>query len=202
MAETTADTTVGTTVGTTVEIREMVEGDIDAVSGIRVAGWRWGYAGIVPASYLDAMTVAEDAVRRRAWFTHQQRRSLDLVAVDGGVPVGWIAARPGANGPDEPNGSGGSDGPGAGEVLALYLLPDRVGRGIGRALLAGAHTRLAERGCHRSELWVIEENHRARRFYERAGYRADGARRDDVYDGTALPEIRYRRSLGGAGSPN
>jgi RimJ/RimL family protein N-acetyltransferase len=43
-------------------------------------------------------------------------------------------------------------------------------------------------------LWVLEENARARRFYERAGYSADGA--TNVLDrlGGVL-EVRYRRAL-------
>jgi len=44
---------------------------------------------------------------------------------------------------------------------------------------------------------VLEDNHRARRFYERAGMAPDGDR--DVYTpaggSTALPEVRYAASL-------
>ncbi|MEV5463785.1 GNAT family N-acetyltransferase, partial [Streptomyces cellulosae] len=39
------------------------------------------------------------------------------------------------------------------------------------------------------------ENDRARRFYERAGFRADGAEEPFEVDGVAVPEVRYARPL-------
>lgn len=50
-------------------------------------------------------------------------------------------------------------------------------------------------GFETSALWVLRDNQRARRFYERAGYQADGAAQDDVYDGITLTELRYQRVL-------
>ena len=59
----------------------------------------------------------------------------------------------------------------AGAVLhALYVLPAYWGQGLGSRLLAAA-------GPVR-ELWVLRDNARARRFYERHGWRADGTERD------------------------
>ncbi|ANW21643.1 GNAT family N-acetyltransferase [Streptomyces clavuligerus] len=187
-------------------IREMTEADIDAVAEVRVRGWRSAYAGIVPGPYLDALTVEEDAARRREWFTRPLRRSLDLVAVapgsgaadtagpgggaDGTV-VGWLAAGPCRD--ELPDGDGAQGT--AGEVYALYVHPDRVGEGFGHALLTAAHSRLAERGHGSAVLWVLRDNHPARRFYARAGYQEDGAARDDVYDGVELTEVRCRRPL-------
>ena len=41
-------------------------------------------------------------------------------------------------------------------------------------------------------VWVFEANPVARRFYEAAGFRADGARSTIDFDGVPLDEIRYR----------
>lgn len=82
-----------------------------------------------------------------------------------------------------------------GEVYALYVAPDLIGTGIGRGLLTEAHAAMTGRGFETSALWVLQDNLRARRFYERAGYRADGATQDDVYDDVTLSELRYRRAL-------
>ena len=50
--------------------------------------------------------------------------------------------------------------------------------------------RLAAVGFRAVSLWVLEGNRRARAFYERWGFRTDGARQ--VIDlGRAVPEIRY-----------
>jgi RimJ/RimL family protein N-acetyltransferase len=41
-------------------------------------------------------------------------------------------------------------------------------------------------------LWVIEANIRGRRFYERLGWTADGARQPIDFDGELVDEVRYR----------
>lgn len=46
-------------------------------------------------------------------------------------------------------------------------------------------------------LWVLEGNARARRFYERSGFRADGTEEPFEVDGVAVPEVRYAGRLGG-----
>ena len=55
-------------------------------------------------------------------------------------------------------------------VHDLAVLPDARGRGVGRALLAAAEARARARGCCKLTLEVLEENHRARAVYARAGF--------------------------------
>ncbi|MEU6387952.1 GNAT family N-acetyltransferase [Streptomyces sp. NPDC046939] len=165
----------------------MEEADVEAVSTIRVRGWRAAYAGIVPGAYLAAMTVEEDAERRRRSFARPRPGVENLVAVDDHGPVGWLCLGPCR-----------SELPGArkaGEVYALYVAPELLGQGVGRGLLDEAHVRMTAAGHDVSALWVLRDNRRARGFYERAGYQADGAAQDDVYDTTTLTELRYRRTL-------
>ncbi|MFE7132492.1 GNAT family N-acetyltransferase [Streptomyces sp. NPDC057638] len=164
----------------------MSEVDVEAVSAVRVRGWQTAYAGIVPQSYLDGMTVEDDARRRRAWFTDPRRRGTDLVADAGAGPVGWVSF-----GPWRP-----VDGEArTGEVYALYVRPDLTGQGIGRALLDTVHERATAEGFATIALWVLAGNTGARRFYERAGYTADGGEQDDTYGDVVLREVRYRRPL-------
>lgn len=68
------------------------------------------------------------------------------------------------------------------ELHALYVLPAYWSRGIGGRLLAAA-------GPVR-ELWVLRDNARARRFYERHGWQPDG---EEAAPAGAV-ELRYRRS--------
>ncbi len=180
-------------------VREMAVGDAAAVSAVRVAGWRAAYAGVIPGAYLDAMSVERDAARREERFAAGRAAGLcDLVAVgaDGQV-VGWACCGP----RDTPG-----DGPGAGEVYALYVRPGLLGRGVGRALLDAVHEEAARRGWGALVLWVVEANARARRFYEAAGYRADGGAQSEEYAGVAVREVRYRRVAGpfpaGPGHPS
>ena len=68
----------------------------------------------------------------------------------------------------------------------LYVLREHHGSGAGQALLD------AVLGEEPAQLWVAEANPRAIRFYERNGFRADGATLTDpaVED---LREIRMVR---------
>ena len=61
------------------------------------------------------------------------------------------------------------------------------------ALLDAALAALAASGSSEASLWVLEDNARARRFYEARGWRADGAARPWHTD-LPLVEVRYRWS--------
>ncbi|MFF5485982.1 GNAT family N-acetyltransferase [Streptomyces virginiae] len=163
-------------------VRVMTEADVTAVSEVRVTGWKAAYAGIVPQSYLDRMTVEADAHRRRQYVTGPDKVTTDLVAVDarGGV-VGWACLGPSSTA--------------VGELYALYVQPSLIGTGIGRSLLRAAHGVARAQGVGSVLLWVLADNARARRFYERAGYAADGAVQADDYDGVSVTEVRYRLTL-------
>jgi GNAT superfamily N-acetyltransferase len=83
-----------------------------------------------------------------------------------------------------------------GELYALYVHPAWWSTGTGRALMDHVLAKVSRAGFPNVMLWVLERNARARRFYERAGFRPDGARH--VLDGLGgVVEIRYRRELGG-----
>jgi hypothetical protein len=53
----------------------------------------------------------------------------------------------------------------------------------------------ALRGYPSATLWVLEDNLRARRFYEREGWILDGGRRDEAFLGVTVPEVRYRTTF-------
>lgn len=69
------------------------------------------------------------------------------------------------------------------ELHALYVLPSYQGKSIGSALLEAA----GNVSC----LWVLQENHAARRFYEAHGWAVDG--REQSAFGAV--EVLYRRRL-------
>ncbi|MFJ7335096.1 GNAT family N-acetyltransferase [Streptomyces sp. NPDC101116] len=168
-------------------IREMALADCDRVAEIRVGGWRSAYRGLIPQSHLDGLSVEADAERRRAYLAQAGGDVVNLVAEDaGGELVGWACHGPYREG---------ATLTGDAELYAVYVHPDQVGRGVGRALLTESVARCTAVGHGRLLLWVLKENDRARRFYERAGFRADGAEEPFEVDGVAVPEVRYARSL-------
>ncbi|MGW7274475.1 N-acetyltransferase family protein [Streptomyces sp. NPDC054864] len=165
----------------------MTEVDVPAVSAIRVSGWQTAYAGIVPQSYLDGLTVEADIKQRRRHFERSKEGTSNLVAVDAHERVvGWACF-----------GSfrGHETRAAVAELYALYVKPSRTGSGIGRILLEAVHAQAHADGVSFMLLWVLADNTRARHFYERAGYIADGAAQADDYDGVSVSDVRYRRSL-------
>jgi ribosomal protein S18 acetylase RimI-like enzyme len=115
-----------------------------------------------------------------------------LIAEDGGAIVGFVAF-----GRHCRQHGGDEYVPGIGEIYAIYVAPERWGTGAGHALLEAAREAMAAAGNAELRLWVLEANARARRFYERAGMAADGARDAYTPPGAAagLPEIRYAMRL-------
>ena len=85
------------------------------------------------------------------------------------------------------------DEPGKGELFAIYVLPEAWGSGAGSALMTSALEAL--RGFSSATLWVLEDNPRARRFYEREGWILDGGRRDEEFLGVTVAEVRYRTTF-------
>lgn len=87
---------------------------------------------------------------------------------------------------------GGFDGPLLAGVMALradwidhlYVDPARHGRGIGTCLLRWA----LEQGDE-WQLWTFQANHRARRFYEREGFRTV-EQTDGSGNMEAMPDVR------------
>jgi len=90
---------------------------------------------------------------------------------------------------------GPSETVGAAELYAIHVDPVVVGSGVGRLLMADALERLAEVGGERAVLWVLEDNERARRFYDRGGWTADGETRVESIGGEPVKQLRYGRPL-------
>lgn len=159
------------------EIRRLrPEDDRLAVARIYEESWRYAYKGIVPQDYLDGL-------RSEQWVPNLGREGLfHLLAEENGVFVGTVSFC----------GSRLEEYADFGEIVSLYLLPQFIGRGYGRRLLAAALGELGEMGFRDVFLWVLEENRRARDFYERYGFSQSGESLTHSVGGKDLTEIMYR----------
>jgi ribosomal protein S18 acetylase RimI-like enzyme len=161
--------------------------DAEAMGRIHVESWQAAYAGVVPQAHLDALDAEERGANRRGAIEanpepdHGRRLVVEL---DGTV-VGLALVVPDRDGED-----------GVGEIPLIYVHPTAWGAGAGHALMAECEAELQRRGFGEAVLWVLEENPRARRFYERQRWFADGGRKVDEIGGVELAEIRYRRVFG------
>lgn len=79
--------------------------------------------------------------------------------------------------------------------MSIYFLPQYIGKGYGKLLLDAVVGELEQLGFHDIFLWVLEDNLRARRFYERAGFISTENYLDDTIGGKELREIQYCRSV-------
>lgn len=136
--------------------------DAPACARLHLQCWREAYGSLVDPDRLEARL--DVARSEQSWRTRIEQGERRLVAVRDDAPVGFSVSGPPRD-----------DAPPTGlELMALYVARAEWGRGIGRLLLA------AELDGEAAHLWVLEDNLRARGFYERHGFVTDGAREKDA----------------------
>lgn len=174
-------------------IRPGGPGDGAALAAIQRRAWRVRYRGLLSDRFLDDLDLSYLGASwtGRATVSPTPRHRL-LVAGRPGEVHGLVDTGP-ARDEGLPRGADGL--PVVGEVRSLYVDPSVTGRGLGAALLRAAVDVLARHGTSEAVLWVVEGNERARAFYERHGWAADGARKVTPVEDEELPEVRYARRL-------
>jgi ribosomal protein S18 acetylase RimI-like enzyme len=169
-------------------VRLATRDDARGIATVQVHAWRVAYAGIVPAAFLDSLSVDERAGR---WERNLAELGAETwVVVDGGAVVGWATV--GACRDADAT-------PALGELWAIYVSPAHWRGGVGRALWEHGRARLARTGCTEAVVWVLEDNAPARRFYAALGFAPVPELTKTIeIGGKALPEVRLRCSrLGG-----
>ncbi|MDI3407006.1 GNAT family N-acetyltransferase [Streptomyces cavernicola] len=169
-----------------VSVRQMTPDDCPAVAEIRVRGWQFAYAGLIPQSYLDAMDIAADTERCRERQARGDPAVVGLVAERAGTTVGWASFGPYRDSDLPPTDT---------ELYALYVHPEHIGTGAGRALMRSVLAHCTALATPRVRLWVLRDNMRARRFYASAGFTPDGAEEVSELDGVRVPELRLTLPL-------
>ena len=169
-------------------VRKAVPEDAPGVATVQVLSWQSAYQGILPQTVLDKQSIE---TRTERWATILgENASHTLVALCDDRVVGFCSAAPSRDDDTDPQQ--------VGEIWALYALPETWGQGVGRALWLAAVAYLQELGFESLVLWVLADNHRGRRFYERAGCNLDPdeERTKTLHaDGQDLPQVRYWMDL-------
>lgn len=168
-------------------IREPKPDDASALGRLHAGAWQAAYKDLLPAGLLANVTVERrTALWQRILGAARGDRQHIVVADVDGVPVGFAHTGP-CRDSDETAVDGG------GELFAINVAPEHWGSGAGAALIEAAHEALATEGFPLAVLWVVTGNARARRFYERTGWSADGVTRDYTDGDFTIPEVRYAR---------
>ncbi len=164
------------------EIRRARPEDAAAIAEVHVRSWQTAYEHLFGAERLETLTVD-----RRLPMWH---------AILGNADVIPLVAESGEDGVVGFTTVGSSrDADADGELYAIYVDPKAWGSGAGASLMRAAVAALRESGYGSAILWVLEDNPRARRFYEREGWSADGGRKRDEFLGFEVDEVRYRIDL-------
>jgi len=161
--------------------RNAESSDCEALAHLHALSWRRSYQGILAQEFLD--NCVEDD-RRLIWRARladpKSETQLARVAVEEAAIVAFVCV---FLDQDERWGA---------LVDNVHVHPDLKGRGIGRQLMAHAVSWVIDRRpASPLHLWVFEENHSARGFYERLGGISVERSLHHAPDGYDVPAIRY-----------
>jgi GNAT superfamily N-acetyltransferase len=164
----------------TFSFREATITDAAAVAGLHIESWRNAYRGILPDAFLDGPIFRE---RETVWQERLSPPGLDrrlvVLALNDEEPIGFACVLP-------------DEEPVRGACLDnLHVLPRWRGQGVGRQLFARAAQWSSQVTPDRPmHLWLFEENHPARRFYDSLKGRVVD-RRFKRIGGTDVPSLCY-----------
>ncbi|HUS30809.1 MAG TPA: GNAT family N-acetyltransferase [Kofleriaceae bacterium] len=165
-------------------IREAKLGDAEAIARAHTASWQSSYRGILPDTVLDRIDVGQRAASRRQIIS--DRSIYQLVAYDltHGDIVGLCDAGPSRRPlPSLPTHA-------TGEVYAIYLVQHAKRHGLGQEMFEQVMAHFARNGIRQMVVWVLDNNHHARRFYETLGGR-ESSRLQTRVGGFPVTELAY-----------
>ena len=181
-----------------IDIRPRCAADSQGIARVRRESWLAAYTGIIDRTIIDRVTKAG----ANAADAPPNRRTLVAVGGEDPAVIGYAIFGPERTvvsavsppvAPADPHTPAGRAG-GTGELYALYVTPDWWSAGVGRALMDSVLASLRDAGYTSAVLWVLADNARARRFYDRAGFAPDGVTNILAGLGGVL-EFRYARDL-------
>jgi lincosamide nucleotidyltransferase A/C/D/E len=170
-------------------IRRASADDAAALVVVRHRSWLSAYDGVMPKAVLDALDPGAALAMMFPLVSQlPSPRHCALVAGEPGSVIGEAVMGPSLDAADPEN---------LAVIYQLYVDPNAFGLGIGKRLLDAAvdWLREPERAFDELTLWVLEGNVGARRFYEREGWRADGARKTETQPEGSFTSVRYRVPL-------
>jgi GNAT superfamily N-acetyltransferase len=159
-----------------IRIRQAVPADYENVMEMHYPSWRQSYTGILTPYVLD-MIDPQNWVDQEYLLRLSRSGWTMWLAESDGQPIGMSIFGPEPGNPDHL------------EIDALYIAVESQRRGIGGLLLDKA---LSSQPSDDAVVWCAEKNHRARRFYEKKGFRLDGR----TFTWTLIPGVAEAPQVG------
>lgn len=161
--------------------------DVAAIAELHALSRRSAYRELLSPQELAEITVAQQhGTWARRYAAEAGTHRLHLAERDTAV-VGFCYLGPAGAEEQAPAGTG--------MLNAIHVHPDAVGSGVGLALMNTCLAEFAALGHHQAMLYVVSDNTRARRFYERGGWAADGVTRTTPIGPATVPVVRYARPI-------
>ena len=157
--------------------------DAEALGTIHAESWKTAYKNIMPDDFLNNISIEKRQKRFEQVLADKTEENAVIVYDD--KVVGFICL---GKARDEDLDES------YGEIWGIYLHPDQWRKGFGRVLINWGVKELESRGDKKIVLWVLEENYKARSFYENIGFAQDGTFKE-IKIGKVLKEMRYVLSL-------
>lgn len=156
------------------KIREATQGDCNGIGKVYCDSWKAAYQNILPQNYLNSLTVTN--------CTPDKVSVDDIVLLKQERVVGICHISEARN----------RDNKVWGEIVSIYLLPEIWGSGIiGSELFQSALKKLKQRGFKNICLWVLKDNIRARKFYEKNGFAVSGNECETEIAECNISEVEY-----------
>jgi GNAT superfamily N-acetyltransferase len=166
------------------ELRPVAVQDAAALVAVRQRSWIAAYTGRMPQGIIDSIDLG---VSWMNWSTSIRVPPVPSMRVTVAGPRGGVSGFSvvSACRDDEARDD-------VGELRLLYADPTAWNRGVGSALLHHAVATLRSMGFDELRLWTLRDNERARAFYERNGWTADGTEQLAEHPQGSYVEARYR----------
>lgn len=168
-----------------IDVRKAKVGDEVRMAEIQVAAWRRAYSGIMSPALLDALDINQKTAMWRNALERAGKGSYLVAEVNGRVE-GFAVFGP-ARDKD-------LDGSESAEIVSINIDPDKWGYGLGCSLLNFMIERLSNDGYRSICLWVVEQNERAIRLYQRNGFVSEGKIKADPKH-SGIQELRFKRNI-------
>lgn len=148
-------------------VKKLVEEDAEVIQEIANASWNFTYKRIYNYEYIDHWLkdhYSLEGIKKDIRKSLSDEGLLFLGAFVDSMCVGFIECK---------------FSPGKADLLRLYIRPEKLGRGYGKALLQEAENFLVKHSIKKCILEVNRKNSRAITFYKNFGFRITGINDDD-----------------------
>lgn len=162
------------------EIERVKLGDEMILAHIQTESWKAAFKDILSPEVLTKYANADKATMMYRRLIEQNIGNAYLLKVQGKPHciAWWDVTRE-------------KDMPGYAELICIHSLPNQWRKGYGSKMMDTVLHDIVNAGYTKVMLWVFEENERARKFYEKHGFKTTGKVKSDI----GAAEICYEKKL-------